>query len=303
MSNVSLARPQSLFSGVISDDVPELQRDIGRLREQIGSGTRVNRPSDNPDAFAVAEEMTTIGNQLDRHQKSVEAARSFVNRTEQELAGLAELFTQAREEGIRAENEALSDSDRESLAQSLESIKDEVVDRMNAQHDGEFIFGGNRTDTKPFNQDGTVNGTAGDIDGGRERTIGPNQTLDVNVTGKELHEMGGGQTITGALDTLIEAVRPNNGVNDIQSALGDVESAQDHVLSKGSKAGTVSRRLSTAQDQLEVAKLNVERRRSDVEDTNVAKAVSELQQKQTQLQAALRATASSQQTSLIDFLG
>jgi len=305
MSNVSIAQTQSLFSGVISEDVPELQRNISRLREQISSGTRVSRPSDAPDTFAVAEQMETLGNRLARHEESIEAARPFVDRTQQELEGLAELFTQARENGVQAANDSMSDEDREAIAQELESLKAEVVDRLNTQHNGEFLFAGNRTDTQPFNQDGTVNGgTPDDFAGLRKRPIGRDQKLTVNITGKELHQVDGdpNKTITGALDGLIEAVRPNNGTNDIQTALADVENAQDHVINKGAKAGTIERRLSAAKDQLKAAKLNVESRRSNVEDTNFAKTVSELQQKQTQLQAALRATASSQQTSLVDFL-
>jgi flagellar hook-associated protein 3 FlgL len=54
---------------------------------------------------------------------------------------------------------------------------------------------------------------------------------------------------------------------------------------------------------LEAAQLNVRERQSDAEDTNLAQAASELQQKQTQLQAALKAVASTkQQASLVNLI-
>lgn len=319
MANVSIATNSSVYSGVISDEVPRLQRDISRLREQISSGKRINRPSDDPSSFATAERMKTLGNQLARREESIASARTFVDRTQQELDGLADLFTRAREDGVRAADDTRSADDRAAIANELRSIKDEVVDRMNSTQDGEYIFAGNRTDTQPFGADGSandaapINGSLDALDGDRTRPIGKNQDLTINVDGKALaqYDTAGGdpETITGALDNLIKAVDPADNSPpsgppdpDISTALGEVEDALDHVISKGSEAGAIGRRLSTAQEQVEAASLEANERRSDAEDTDLATAISELQQRQTQLQAAFQATSSSQQTSLVNFL-
>ena len=320
MANVSIATNSSVYSGVISDEVPRLQRDISRLREQISSGKRINRPSDDPTSFATAERMKTLGNQLARREESIASARTFVDRTQQELDGLADLFTKAREDGVRAADDTRSADDRAAIANELRSIKGEVVDRMNSTQDGEYIFAGNRTDTQPFGADGSandaapINGSLDALDGDRTRPIGKNQDLTVNVDGKALAQYdttagGDPETITGALDNLIKAVDPADNSPpsgppdpDISTALGEVEDALDHVISKGSEAGAIGRRLSTAQEQVEAASLEANERRSDAEDTDLATAISELQQRQTQLQAAFQATSSSQQTSLVNFL-
>ncbi|WP_118839920.1 flagellin [Salinibacter ruber] len=319
MANVSIATNSSVYSGVISDEVPRLQRDISRLREQISSGKRINRPSDDPSSFATAERMKTLGNQLARREESIASARTFVDRTQQELDGLADLFTRAREDGVRAADDTRSADDRAAIANELRSIKGEVVDRMNSTQDGEYIFAGNRTDTQPFGADGSandaapINGSLDALDGDRTRPIGKNQDLTINVDGKALTQYdttagGDPETITGALDNLIKAVDPKDNTPgpgtdpDISTALGEVEDALDHVISKGSEAGAIGRRLSTAQEQVEAASLEANERRSDAEDTDLATAISELQQRQTQLQAAFQATSSSQQTSLVNFL-
>lgn len=302
MSKISIARERSLYTGIADQDVPEIRRDLSRLREQISTGKRINRPSDAPDSYAVAERMQTLSNQFTRHDESIAAARPWVDRTQEELDQMGELFTRAHEEGLRAANESLSESDRDTIAQTLRSIRDEVTGHLNASHNGEYLFAGNRTSEKPFDNTGQPTVSYAAISGARERTIGQNQRLTINVNGKELHQMGGGQTIVGALDTLITAVE-NDDTSDIQNALSDTEAARDHVIDRGAKAGTIGRRLSAAEDQLQSAKLSAERRRSEAEDANLAKAVSEMRQKQTQLQAALKATASTQQTSLVNVLG
>ena len=319
MANVSIASNSSVYSGVISDEVPRLQRHISRLREQISSGKRINRPSDDTSSFATAERMKTLGNQLARREESIASARTFVDRTQQELDGLADLFTRAREDGVRAADDTRSADDRAAIANELRSVKGEVVDRMNSTQDGEYIFAGNRTDTQPFGADGSandaapINGSLDALDGDRTRPIGKNKDLTINVDGKALaqYDTDGGdpETITGALDNLIKAVDPADNSPpsgppdpDISTALGEVEDALDHVISKGSEAGAIGRRLSTAQEQVEAASLEANERRSDAEDTDLATAISELQQRQTKLQAAFQATSSSQQTSLVNFL-
>jgi Flagellin and related hook-associated proteins len=192
MANVSIATNSSVYSGVISDEVPRLQRDISRLREQISSGKPINRPSDDPTSFATAERMKTLGNQLARREESIASARTFVDRTQQELDGLADLFTRAREDGVRAADDTRSADDRAAIANELRSIKGEVVDRMNSTQDGEYIFAGNRTDTQPFAADGSandaapINGSLDALDGDRTRPIGKNQDLTINIDGKAL---------------------------------------------------------------------------------------------------------------------
>ena len=315
MAAVNMARERSLYNQNARQSAPRLQRDISQLREQMSTGKRVNRPSDDPGAYEVAEQMRRLGNTYTRHEESIAAARPWVDHTQETLDQLGELFTQAQEEGLRAANDVRSDEDRESIAQRLESLKGEVVDQLNAKYDGEYLFAGNKTTTKPFADDGQpanpdtdppgVDGDSIDkyegIDGERIRSIGPGRTLKVNVMGEELHEMSGDRTITGTLDELITAVRSGD-VTDMQTALGNVEDARDHVIDKGAKAGDISRRLTAAKEQLEAAGLNAEERRSQAEDTDYLETVTALQQKQTSLQAALKATADTLQTSLMDFL-
>lgn len=301
MSTVNMARERSLYADSSKRNMTTLQRDISRLREQMTTGRRINRPSDDPDAYAVAEQMKTLRSQYARHEASIEAARPWVDQTQETLDRMAELFTRAQEEGVRAATDSRSSDDRDAIAESLRSLRDEVVDQLNTKHNGEYLFAGTRTGDKPFDNTGQPVVDHNAISGKRQRSIGPDQDLTVNINGKELHQMGGGQTIVGALDDLITAVDSDN-VGDIQNELQTLEAARDQVVDQGAKIGSVSKRLSAAEEQLQSATLNVERQRADAEDTDYLETVSALQQKQTQLQAALRATASTLQTSLVDFL-
>lgn len=314
MSSVSISQQRGIYSNITDNELPEIREDISRLREQIGTGERINRPSDGPTDFSVAEEMGRLDNKIDRRLNTIENAKSFVARTQQEVEGIGDLFAEAQEKGVQAGNDTLGDQQRKAIANELRSIKDEVVDRLNARYSGEYLFGGDQNQTQPFDEDGSINGTAESIEGDRTRPIGQGQEVTTNISGAELQQYDAGgagpDTITGALDGLIGAVDPTEspddptlGADDVQGALDEVSDAGDHVYGKAAKAGTISNRLSAAEDQLETTRLNIRERQSNAEDTNIAQAASDLQQKQTQLQAALKVVSTTQQqASLVNFL-
>lgn len=310
MSSVSIARQRGLYSNVVDQTLPEVNEDISRLREQISSGTRINRPSDGPSDHAAAEELGRIDNKIDRRLSAVADAQSFTSRTQQELEEMANLFAQAKEKGLQAANDTVSKDNRRAIAEELSGIRDEVVDRMNARHRGEYLFGGTRTQTKPFNGPneggGLVNNGAtysGEVSGERTVAVGQNKEVTYNITGNELGTYDGGKHLDAALDNLIAAVEPGNGTTDIRANLEEVTEARDHVISKASKTGVISNRLSAAKDQLETTQLNARERQSEIKDTDLARAATDLQRKQTQLQAALKAVATTQkQASLVNFL-
>lgn len=301
MPSVSMARERSLYLNNTNRNLPEIRAELSRLREQVSTGTRINRPSDDPDGFAVAEQLKTVKNQYTRYEASIAAARPWVDQTQATTDRMADLFAQAYEEGVQAADDTRSADDRAILADQLRSLRDEVVDQLNTRYNGEYLFAGNRTLEKPFDAAGQPAVSAAAISGERVRAIGPDQSLKINLSGQELTDMGGGDTIVSALDDLITAV-DSGTTDDIRTALDTAGQARDQVIDMGAQIGTVGRRLSAAQDQLDSAKLTVEQRRSSVEDTDFYEAVSALQQTQTQLQAALRATASTLQTSLVNFL-
>jgi len=314
MSSVSISQQRGLYSNITDNELPEIKEDISRLREQIGTGKQINRPSDGPTDFSVGEEMGRLDNKIDRRLSTIENAKSFVARTQQEVEGIGDLFAQAQEKGVQAANDTLGDQQLNAIANELRSVKDEVVNRLNAQYSGEYLFGGDQNQTQPFDDDGSINGTEESIEGDRTRPIGQGQEITTNISGAGLQQYDAGgagpDTITEALDGLINAVDPDESpddptlsADDVQGALDEVSQATDHVFGKASKAGAISNRLSAAEDQLESTRINIRERQSNAEDTNVAKAASDLQQKQTQLEAALKVVSTTQQqASLVNYL-
>ncbi len=300
-----IARQQSLYASRASNAIPALRRDLVALQEQLITGRRVNRASDDPSAFAQARMLDSLDDQYAQYTRTINSSRLWVNRTSDELNNLTELFAEAHEEGLRALNDTLNDDDRAAVADRIESLLEEVIDGLNAKSGNEYLFAGNRTTTVPFDDDGAA---TGDLSGSRIRQIGPNTEVTINVSGEQVLDTGAGYTIIESLQNMIDALRgvgigvPGGDPPDLQEAVGQVEIARDHLIDLGAELGATAKRLSQAEFQLQNASIETQRRRSELEDADYFETIAAFQQTQNTLEAALTTTASIVQTTLLDYL-
>lgn len=301
MPSINLSRERSLYARAAERHTPVIQRDLARLREQIGTGQRINRASDDAAGFARARRLDALSGRYAQYQRSIGAARPWVNATQDALDGLADRFAEVYESGLRAANDARSANDRNAIAQRLDALKAEVVDGLNATSAGEHLFAGNRTDTPPFAADGTPAQPYADLGGERRRRIGPGQEVVLNLSAERVHQTGEGFSIVEALDALTTAIRSGDQTA-MQDGLGQVETARDHLTTLGAEAGTTATRLTDAAEQLRTADVQVQQQRSALEDADYLDVLTRVQQRQGNLEAALKVTASTLQTSLLNYL-
>lgn len=303
MPTVNLARERSLYQAFSEHAVKARQAELSQLQEQLGTGRRINRPSDDAAGYSQARQLELLGERYAQYQRTITSSRTWVDHSQAALDRLGELFTQAYEQGVRFANGTFSAQDRQTAVQSLEGLLSSITEQLNSQVSGEYLFAGSRTTQAPFTQVGNVvtyNGNAGAA-AERTRRIGHSQDLVINISGQDLHDTGAGFTITEALADLITAVGTGDPAQ-LDTALARVQTARDHVVDQGGEAGNIGRRLQLAEAQLADAALVTEARRSAVEDTDMAEAIMRQQQAEMGLQASLRVAANLIQTTLLDYL-
>ncbi len=236
---LSLARELSVSRTIAERSRNLLRGSIADLHEDLSSGLRINRPSDDPVGFEQARRLERFNKELDQYDRSVKAARNWNTVTQSSLDQLADLYTQAYEAAVQAANDTYSDDERSAIAERLRGIKSTVVDELNTKVGDEYIFAGNNSLQKPFIDDptspdyGQLIDTASAppytaaadytaFDGDRIRHIGPQLKVKVNLTAQDVHQLvaepvgppddpvdpPAGITIIDALDNLIEAVDP-----------------------------------------------------------------------------------------------
>ena len=300
MTSINLSRERSLSTAASERALQMVRRDLARVQEQMSTGLRVNRASDDAPAFIEARQMEKLSNRYAQYLRSIGSTQSWVDHTQDALDGIADRIAEAYERGIRANSHVFDADDREAEASRVEAIIAEVVDQLNSRDGDEYIFAGSRTTAQPFDVVAGVvvyNGNSA----GRTRQIGDKQRLDVNISGDSIHDTGAGFTITESLQGLADAIRSGDPAL-METALEEVAASRNRVLERGAEAGGIANRLDLAATQLREATFRFESRRSELEDIDMVAAIVEYQRAQTGFQAALKVTASVLQTSLLDYL-
>lgn len=279
----------------VERSLPQVRADIARLNEQMTTGIRVGQASDDPTAFVTIRTLRAREDKLARYDRTIGAATLWTDQTQAALDEVAGLFTEVHATGLRA---ASGTPDYTALADQIAGFRAEVIARLNATSGGEYLFSGNRTDTAPLLDDGTVAGTG--FDGARRREVGPGITLKINVPGSDALYVDG-EPATDRLLALEDAVRSGDNAA-IQAALAGTKAGSDHYIELGARAGLVANRLGLSRSSIEAEELVVSKRRSGLEEADLADVLGQLQRRQVALEATLKATAATLQTSLLEYL-
>ena len=296
---------EGIIAGRNLADLQRANAAVARASQQVSTGNRLTRPSDDPQAVQKALNLRGDLAATAQYMDTANASQGWAQATDDALADINDVLQRAREAVVQGGNGTMSQKDRNDIATQIDQLIGQAKASGNATFDGQYIFAGQKTDTAPYDPDGadTYNGDTGSI----VRTIGPGVSVQLNGSmgsvlgngsdGKALqvlrdiaaHLRGGTAADTNALRTTDLAA--------IDASMADVSTAR-------AEAGALSNRLTTAANRLTDLQASTEKVRSGVEYVDLAEAISQLSSQQAVYQAALQATGSSlSQRTLMDFLG
>jgi flagellar hook-associated protein 3 FlgL len=287
---------------------------------QLSTGSKVNKPSDDP----LAASQAVLVRQATAQNSQYSVARTFANQNmsqeESILSSVTSTIQDAQTLIVQAGNGTLSDDDRSSLATKLESLKSQLVNLANSTDgNGRYIFAGYKSDTAPYTQDpttGAVTYSGGDtaitqqVDASRTMTINHtgNQIFD-SLTGDAKKEPNGStgetdifKTIDGALTALktpsADYTSDSEYTDAIDKANRGLSNSLNNVLSVRSELGTQLSEL----DNLDTIGANRDvtnaSKLSDLVDTEWTSAISTYTLQQVALQASYKTYSSMQGMSL-----
>jgi flagellar hook-associated protein 3 FlgL len=144
------------------------QTQLATAQEQLTTGKRVNRASDDPAAAARAERALAAEVHTDAMQRAVNASQNAMTLSEGALADASDLLQQIREAMVAAGNGSYSDQERRVQADKIAGLRNQLLAVANRQDGaGAYLFGGQSPDHAPFLDAAggvTFQGTSGQVD-------------------------------------------------------------------------------------------------------------------------------------------
>jgi len=160
------------------------QEDLSAAQEQLTTGKRVNRASDDPAAAARAERALAAENRAVAGQRAVDASKNAMTLTESALGDATELLQQVRETMIAAGNATYTDAERKGLADKIGELRKQLVAVANrADGAGTYLFGGQGSGQAPF-----LDAAGGVVyrGGSGETAVASTESLPITTNGEQI---------------------------------------------------------------------------------------------------------------------
>jgi flagellar hook-associated protein 3 FlgL len=178
--------------------------DLSKTQNQIAAGSRILTPADDPLGAAQALELDRALAESQQHGRNTSAATGRLSLEEQTLSDATTLLQRVRDLTVQANNATLDDLSRQSIVAEMQVRLSELVDLANRRDsNGEYVFSGYSTLTRPFIQTGGSVTYVGD-QGTRMIQTGPSQSVADSHPGSEVFMnviQGNGTFITRATGT------------------------------------------------------------------------------------------------------
>ena len=168
------------------------QADLSDIQQQLSSGKKLLRPSDDPVGAAQVIRLTEDIELITQYKKN---SNLLVNSLEQEETVLSSVNTaidRARVLMIQSGNGIVGTEDRKAIAIEISQIRDQIFDLMNSRNpEGEYIFAGFQSDSPAFSFNPSATGDKYNFEGDAgENKIQVSETvsLQVNNSGRNVFE-------------------------------------------------------------------------------------------------------------------
>jgi flagellar hook-associated protein 3 FlgL len=288
------------------------QSQLSEAQEQLTSGKRVRKPSDDPAAAAAAERALAANARAEAHLSALNASRNAMQLTEGALGDAGDLMQRARELMVSAGNGTYGDSQRQSLAEALRGIRNDLLAVANRSDGaGRYLFGGQGSDVPPLRDaaGGVVyDGSSGQLNA----AAGEVTPLSIDGAGVFLRapdpaNVGSTISVFDAMDTAIgELMTPGRPSTDVAqtvaTAIDRMAAVQGNFSGWRARAGEALNRADGIESRLSQTKLDAQRDRSAAEDLDMVEAISDFQGKQTGYDAALKTYSMVQRMTLFDYM-
>jgi flagellar hook-associated protein 3 FlgL len=242
---------QQIFSGGINR-LQELNSSLNQTQEQISTGKRVNKPSDDPVAAARILKLDQELSRIETYQRNAGLAENRLQQEESALASSVDVIQRIRELTVQAGNGSLSPNDRKSISSEMKERIGQLANIANTRDaSGEYIFSGFQGSTAAFGKDASGSWVYQGDEGQRVLEIDDGVTVPISDHGKGIYSSVPAAVFAES-DPGNAAAARIDGIQVINDGALSAVSPDDITITVDTVAGTVSAVNSRTGDPLTV---------------------------------------------------
>ncbi|HHY27814.1 MAG TPA: flagellar hook-associated protein FlgL [Desulfitobacterium dehalogenans] len=304
---------------------------LDKLQNQLSSGQKINRPSDDPVGTENSLRFKNNIAYLNQLKANAKEGIAYMDTTDDTMGEMSLMIQRAKELAIHAMNTStVNDEDRQKIAIEIDQIREHVIELANTKVGTKYIFGGT-ANVEPFPKGAT--GWQGSDDT-KKFQVGSDLSIEVSVNGNDLFGAGweylektpstdpptyeykktgaSGIAMFDTLAQLSKALNESNifGVDDgtgteedgVQVLIAKMELQADHISDVRAQLGARQNRMDSVYTQLDSTAANLGDSLANVLYADIAETLVNFKTQDSVYQAALSVGTKIIQPSLADFL-
>ena len=289
----------------------ERETTLTRKTEELSSGKKLLYPSDNPVDVARVLRFKKLISSFDRFNRNIDFAKTSLENGESVLDTVTNTLQQVRVKIVQILNTGtINKDDARTLVDYFKAAKEYIINQANFKIGDNYIFGGVKNQTAPFDSDGTYNGetktTTVQVANGVEVNLNFNgaQAFGVNATTNKI-------IAVEVIDKIIDIIQ-NGNISQLNTAEITVDGNQMKLLDAFDKGlnkimeyrsilGTQIATVENLKTQNENLRLHYSALVSKLEDADYAEAISEYEKAKTAYDALLASIQQTKDLSLLKY--
>ena len=169
------------------------QTELVKTQQQIASGEKLQRPSDDPVTAVQILNFEREANLLDQHITNVDIVKNKLSVEEGLLDGVTNVLQRVRELAVQGLNDTYTATDRDDIAQEVKVLNEELLAIANSQDEsGNYLFSGFSNNIQPYT---SIGASYGGDEGQRKIQVGPEVFVESNDPGNLIFESEVTQTV------------------------------------------------------------------------------------------------------------
>jgi flagellar hook-associated protein 3 FlgL len=288
-----------------------VQSDLAHTQAQVSAGKQVISPSDAPDQAAAIQRLKSILNHQDSYLKALTTVKARLEGEDSNLQSVSNILIRAKELAVQSANDTLNPANRKALAVELQGLRDQMLSLANSRDtNGNFLFAGSRVKQAPFAQDAIGQVTYKGDQTRMQVRVGEQRTIPLNRSGAEtfvpvVRTDASGQKSTrdffGVMDDLIAGVTSSNRTA-MQRGVGEMDNLLNGVSLARANVGTDLNVIEQQTQAIDETKLTLKTTLSNVEDLDMAQAITQMNKQMLSLEASQSSFAKITQLNLFNFI-
>lgn len=300
----------SLMSQSFLSNLNKNSNSVFKYQEQLSSLKQVNRPSDDPLKMSKILDLNHELKQNDQYKTTINDTIDFTNVQDAALDSATNSLQNISRLTQQAANGTYNASDRESIKAEIENEVASMLDSLNTSFGGRYVFGGQRSEEKPFaihKEDGAFSieysGSNDAVNGNVSKEISRGVRVELLTDGNQLFEPTGDiGNLSDVFNDLFTALDQNDTGALGGDVLQKIKTTLDSTVNVRTNIGAIHNRLSAARDRNDAEHLNMETTLSTNQDIDLAETYMHYTMEMTAYQAALNMGTRILQTNIMDYV-